>query len=190
MTTAQDIRRKVIEAALSQVGTSESPAGSNNVLYNTWFYGKSVRDGYRLDGTMDKKVVYPWCGTFVSWVFAKIGRSLGNIGYLRGYASCPYAVSNLHKWGKEVAWPDALPGDIGFFDFDGNGTFDHTGIFEAHGPDKTTGIFIEGNTGIPKSATDFKTANANGGIVMRRDDRHYQPGRIIIIRPNIYDAAA
>ena len=51
----------VVKTALSQVGVKESPSGSNRVKYNTWFYGKEVR------GTS-----YPWCMTFVQWVFAHV----------------------------------------------------------------------------------------------------------------------
>ena len=49
----------IIEKAKSQLGTKESPAGSNKVKYNTWYYGKEVSGS-----------AYPWCMAFVSWVFA------------------------------------------------------------------------------------------------------------------------
>ena len=51
----------VVKTALSQVGIKESPSGSNRVKYNTWFYGKEVRGAS-----------YPWCMTFVQWVFAHV----------------------------------------------------------------------------------------------------------------------
>jgi murein L,D-transpeptidase YcbB/YkuD len=49
----------IVAKAKSQVGTKESPAGSNKVKYNTWYYGKEVSGS-----------AYPWCMAFVSWVFA------------------------------------------------------------------------------------------------------------------------
>lgn len=49
----------IVEKAKSQVGTKESPAGSNKVKYNTWYYGNEVSGS-----------AYPWCMAFVSWVFA------------------------------------------------------------------------------------------------------------------------
>lgn len=52
----------VVTTALSQVGVKESPKGSNNVLYNTWFYGRAVRGS-----------AYPWCMVFVCWCFAHVG---------------------------------------------------------------------------------------------------------------------
>ena len=33
---------EIIDLAQSQVGTKESPSNSNNVKYNTWYYGKAV----------------------------------------------------------------------------------------------------------------------------------------------------
>ena len=51
----------VVTTALNEVGTKESPANSNNVKYNTWFYGKAVSGGG-----------YAWCCTFVCWVFAHV----------------------------------------------------------------------------------------------------------------------
>ena len=51
----------VVKTALSQVGVKEKPKNSNRVKYNTWFYGKVVSG--------DK---YPWCMTFVCWVFAHV----------------------------------------------------------------------------------------------------------------------
>jgi peptidoglycan hydrolase-like protein with peptidoglycan-binding domain len=49
----------IVAKAESQIGTKESPAGSNKVKYNTWYYGKEVSGS-----------AYPWCMAFVSWVFA------------------------------------------------------------------------------------------------------------------------
>ncbi len=40
MATVKDI----LAIARKELGTKESPANSNNVKYNTWFYGHAVRD--------------------------------------------------------------------------------------------------------------------------------------------------
>lgn len=153
---------KVIEIATSQLGIKESPPDSNIVKYNTWFYGKEV-----------KGHLYPWCGTFVSWCYKEAGLPLGTIDYLRGYAGCPYAVKNVAKWGRIVTVPQC--GDVVFFDWEGDGTFDHTGLFVK---DNGGGMFqsIEGNTAL--------TNNSNGGEVMLRE-RKYK--NCIFIRPNIAD---
>ena len=48
---------KILEIARSQIGTRESPANSDNVKYNTAYYGREVSGKY------------PWCAVFVWWVF-------------------------------------------------------------------------------------------------------------------------
>lgn len=152
---------KIIEIAAAEIGIAENPDGSNKVKYNTWFYGKEV-SGH----------AFSWCGVFVSWVFAAAGIPLGVIDFRRGFASCYYAVTNVHKWGHIVTIPQ--PGDVVFFDWDGNGVYDHTGIFVR---DLGKGVFeaIEGNT-------SFKN-DSNGGSVMRRADRKYK--NAIFVRPNV-----
>ena len=49
----------VIATAMAEVGIKEAPKDSNNVKYNTWFYGKEVAGK-----------AYPWCEVFVCWCFA------------------------------------------------------------------------------------------------------------------------
>lgn len=51
----------VVATALAEVGVKESPRNSNNVKYNTWFYGHPVRGA-----------AYPWCEVFVCWIFAHV----------------------------------------------------------------------------------------------------------------------
>jgi len=48
----------VISTALAEVGIKESPANSNKVKYNQWFYGSNTSAF--------------WCCTFVCWVFAHV----------------------------------------------------------------------------------------------------------------------
>lgn len=48
----------VIAAARAELGAKESPANSNNVRYNTWYYGHAVSGA----------TAYPWCCVFVVWV--------------------------------------------------------------------------------------------------------------------------
>ena len=60
--TSEQTASELLAIAASQIGTKESPAGSNNVKYNTWYYGKPV---YGAE-------TYPWCAVFVSWCFAAL----------------------------------------------------------------------------------------------------------------------
>ena len=154
---------KIIEIAQKEIGTKEVPANSNNVKYNTWIYGKEVAD--------TKLSKYPWCAAFVSWVFDMAGYNLGRIDVLKGFVGCNFAVNNVAKWGKIVTIPRAS--DVVFFDWQGDGRFDHVGVFVK---DLGQGFFesIEGNTGLVNLS--------NGGEVMRCK-RKYKIA--IFIRPNV-----
>lgn len=50
----------ILAIAQSQLGVYEFPAGSNNVRYNTAYYGRNVKD------TVTAK--YSWCCVFIWWL--------------------------------------------------------------------------------------------------------------------------
>lgn len=133
--------KKIIEIAEAEIGYTETPANSNKTKYGKWF-------GF--DGVA-------WCAIFVSWCYDKAGYPLGNIGYTKGYAGCQSGVSFFTKTKRITTNP--VEGDIVFFDWNGDGRYDHTGIF-VKWIDKTTFETIEGNTSL--------TNQSNGGEVMRR----------------------
>ena len=136
--------RAVLYAAASQVGITESPAGSNKVKYNTAYYGREVSGK-----------AYPWCMTFVWWVFQEAGFHLFKT------ASCSAFVDQYKaKSPGQIVRANYRAGDIVFFDFTGKRTkTEHVGIVESVAADGTL-ITIEGNTGMDN--------DANGGAVMRR----------------------
>lgn len=162
---------RIVQIALQEVGVCESPANSNRVKYNEWMYGKVVEGPN-----------YPWCASFVSWIYDQAGIPLGNIGMKKGFVGCPYAVARISEWGKLITVP--TKGCIVFYDWDGDGKFDHTGIFNC---DLGNGKFdaIEGNTAYPKSTDikEMKASNSNGGEVIRRSDRKYK--NAIFVLPNV-----
>ena len=49
-------------SAAGQVGFVQSPLGSNNVKYNTWYYGHKVQGA-----------AFPWCAAYQSYVMAHVG---------------------------------------------------------------------------------------------------------------------
>lgn len=156
MTTANDI----LKTARKEIGIKEKPAGSNNVKYNTAYYGRKVSGSN-----------YSWCCVFVWWVFKKAGASkLFYDG--KKVAYCP----NLAAWGIKckltVSKTQGRAGDIVLFDWDKNGNSDHVGIIEKKNSDGSY-TTIEGNTSI--------TSNDNGGKVMRR--KRYISNINYIIRP-------
>jgi cell wall-associated NlpC family hydrolase len=133
---------KLVAFARTQIGVKEVPANSNKTKYGKWF---------GLDGL-------PWCGMFVSWCYAQVGAPLGNIGFKKGYAGCQTAVAYFRKNNRVTTNP--APGNIVFFDWNGDGRFDHTGIFVQWTDIGKTFECIEGNTAIGN--------DSNGGNVMLR----------------------
>ncbi len=130
---------KVLNIARRELGVKEDPPESNRVKYNTWFYGREVRD--------TAKTKYPWCMAFVQWVFAQAGQPLPFVT-----ASCSGLLGWYRQNRPECIVKDPEPGDIIIY------TFSHTGILESAQGGIVTAI--EGNT----SAGD----DANGGQVQRR----------------------
>ena len=114
---ASPTRTGLLNVARAQVGVGENPDGSNNVKYNTWYYGRAVSGD-----------AYPWCAVFVSWV-AKEAGVMGTA--IPKYASCRRGVAwfkEQGRWQGKTYTP--APGDIIFYDWDLDGSSDHTGIVE------------------------------------------------------------
>lgn len=142
--------KRILDVARSQLGVKESPANSNNVKYNTAYYGRAVHD------TADVK--YPWCMVFQWWVFREAGapelfyggRKTASCGTLMDYAA---AHGQLVKSGYR-------PGDLVFMRFSQKRTRpEHVGLVKEV---RSNGdiITIEGNTGLGN--------DANGGQVQQR----------------------
>lgn len=139
-------RLKVLDVARNRIGDTETPPGSNKTLYGAW---------YGLDG-------YPWCTMFVSWCFHHAGVPLEKVDDQKGFRYFPSAYNFWKSTSRLTGLPE--PDDIVFFDWEGDGRFDHTGIFVRDNHDGQTFTAIEGNTSVAN--------NSNGGSVMERR-RHY-----------------
>ena len=133
---------KVVEIARKEIGQGEVPLNSNKTKYGKWF-------GF--DGVA-------WCGMFVSWCYAQVGAPLGNIGFKKGFAGCQTAVAHYRKTNRITNTP--MAGNIVFFDWNGDGRHDHTGIFVRWIEVGKTFEAIEGNTAVGN--------DSNGGNVMLR----------------------
>lgn len=127
--------------AARELGITESPPGSNQVKYNTWYYGQAVSGS-----------AYPWCMVFVQWVFAQAGVSLPS-----RTASCGALMRAAQSAGCWIT-EGYQSGDVVIYDFPGGAATDHCGIVERVTDSGV--IAIEGNTG---SGSD-----ADGGQVQRR----------------------
>lgn len=133
--------KDVLDLAESQVGITEYPPESNNVLYNTAYYDREVWGA-----------AYPWCCTFVWWIFAQFKPCL-----VWKTASC----SELGNWFKNNSkwYTQPKVGDVVFFKFSRNDNWtNHVGIVKSiNGNIIET---IEGNTSV--------NSDSNGGAVMIR----------------------
>lgn len=135
--------KAILDIAYKQKGIKEFPRGSNNVKYNTWYYGRQVSGNY------------PWCMVFVQWVFNEAG-----IAPIKRTASCTTLMQAAKKAGQWVEG-QYMPGDIIIYKWAGSkNKADHTGILlKFNNPYVTC---IEGNTSVSNAS--------NGGevCVMKR----------------------
>ena len=136
---------KVIAKAKSFLGTKESPKNSNNVIFNTHYYGKAVHGS-----------AYPWCAVFLWDMFRLCGAS--ELFY--GGKKCAYTpeLANYYKSHKQwYTTPNV--GDIAFFQWANSSRICHVGLVIGV-ISKTQVKTIEGNTAIGN--------DSNGGEVMIR----------------------
>ena len=137
---------EIINKAISYIGTKESPANSNNVIFNTHYYGKAVSGSS-----------YPWCCAFV-WDILRICNASKLFCDGEKTASCQY-VENYYKTNNSFYDnTKGKRGDLCIMDFS-KGRASHIGIVESKNSDGSYTV-IEGNTST--------SSNDNGGCVMRR----------------------
>lgn len=134
-------KEAIIRRAQAEIGTKEYPPNSNNVKYNTWFYGHPVNGSN-----------YPWCAAFISWLFRDCQDLVPKT------ASCLNMLAFFEQNHQIVTNPE--PGDIQFMKFNTNNRkTNHVGLFI--GKMGSTNVSIEGNTSL--------NSNDNGGSVMQRE---------------------
>ncbi len=112
-----------------------------------------------------------WCASFVCWTYAQSGIHIGPSPYgAQGVNGIPHC-DNLKRWFEETPewrWntPEngyqPVPGDVVLFDYDGDGSMDHTGIVESYNPRTGEMVCIEGNVG-----GDDQAGNGDGTLVRR-----------------------
>lgn len=154
-------KQQIINRALGEIGVKENPPNSNKVKYNTWYYGKEVSGAS-----------YPWCMTFIQWLFKDTGLLPIKT------ASCSALYNEFKKRGQIVKDPQA--GDIVFFKWDkSNYPCQHVGYVIGVGG--ATIVDVEGNTSL--------TDNDNGGAVMKRS-RKRDKSIVAYARPAYVDGQA
>ena len=101
-----------LQMVAAEIGTKENPPKSNNVKYNTWFYGKEVSGDQ-----------YMWCMVFVQWCFDHAGLTLP---YKSAGCAAVWDWYNTNH-PEKCHTKNPKPGDIVILGRDGGG---HTGIVE------------------------------------------------------------
>lgn len=128
--TANDVVRWMA----SQVGVQENPLGSNNVKYNTEYYGRAVSGGN-----------YAWCQAMI-WVCFKDLNILNLYGAKSAYTV--FVAGAFNQQGRFYKWNTTpQPGDMIFYDWNGGKSIsgiDHVGIVESVNSDGTINTY-EGN---------------------------------------------
>lgn len=122
---------KLNAAFHAEIGNIESPKGSNNIKYNTDYYGHAVSGDN-----------YAWCCAFIWWVFRKCGLA-GLFCNGNKTAYCPFVVNWARTHNQWVTSGYQL-GDILLYDWNGDGMADHIGWCAG-----TSGAYaksIEGNS--------------------------------------------
>ena len=98
----KDQINRLIAIAIGEVGTTEYPPNSNNVKYNTWFYKHPVQGKN-----------YPWCCTFVSWLFNQLdGGSLNSYPTLKMGSKGPDVMALQQALNKK-GYSLTVDGDFG-----------------------------------------------------------------------------
>jgi hypothetical protein len=140
--------KKLLEVSAKYVGVKESPRNSNNVVFNTHFYGRAVSGED-----------YPWCMVFVWDCFREAGLSSLFYGGKKT-ASCAELLDYAKSHKQFVEKDKLLAGDVVLFKFPTNKRpANHTGI--ALSDANSGGIKVrEGNTAVGN--------DSNGGEVMDR----------------------
>lgn len=155
---------KVLNIAAGELGTTESPAGSNRTKYGRWM---------GLDGQ-------PWCMSFVQWCFHQAGTPLPC-----KTGSCSVLLDWFRKHRPEAVFvSDPQPEDIAIF------TFGHTGIVEKALPGAV--MCIEGNTSPGQSGSQDNGGGVyrrqRNLALVRAFIRPYPKEEDIMTGKEIYDA--
>lgn len=157
----------VIKIAVSQLGYTESPPGSNRVKY--WDeYGAGWQG-------------QPWCVAFQWWCFQKADESMAFFAGAKT-ASC----GTLWRWyqaqGLIVPVYDVRPGDLVFMNFHGGTLPEHVGLAESVTSTPLQVTTIEGNT-----SPGLEGSQENGGCVARKI--RYRTQIVGVARPKYKEEA-
>jgi putative peptidoglycan binding protein len=123
------LRLRALADMIARIGEREEPDGSNRAPASLW-YG----------------LIGPWCAMSVTKSYV----TAGSTAFVRGsrFAYVPFMVAEAAAGSRGLAITyRPQPGDVVCFDWEGNGDWDHTGLFEQWLTVKARFQSVEGNTG-------------------------------------------
>lgn len=122
----------IVSIAKSQIGIKERSSGSDDIIYNDWFYGRRVNNN-------GESAKYAWCAVFVSWCAKEAGIP---VNIIPKTASTSDMKNRLTGGTSHLKGSGYVPkrGDIIFF---GTNASQHVGIVEYSS--QNTVYYIDGN---------------------------------------------
>ena len=136
--------QEILSIAYGEIGNAEIPNNgiedTNNIKYTQDYY-REIYNNQKYSGPYG-----PWCLIFIRWLFKEKGvlNLLYNGDADQICVSCTDYYYALYNCLRRIENGNYQPGDLLFFDWDGNGDCDHVGI--VYESDATTLNVIEGNT--------------------------------------------
>ena len=122
---AKTVGQKALDVAITQIGTQESPRGSNLQKYGSW---------YSMNGV-------PWCAIFDSWCFAQSGYTRFRYSYVPAVHD---DARNVRNHLCIIRTP--RPGDLVLYNWSGS-VDAHIEFFEKWEQEGSTFSAVGGNTG-------------------------------------------
>lgn len=141
-------RQLALARAVSQIGRTESPAGSNRQPYGEWFGWNGVS----------------WCAIFQTWCWEPYAPQTFVKGSRYAYVPSIHRDAMAHRYGLSIV-TTPIPGDLVLYYWRGyhvDETESHIGVFESGSA--TSWTAIEGNT-----SSSSGGSQGNGGMVARKE---------------------
>lgn len=151
-----DYRFQLLQTAVELYGSKGvfTDKDGNIKYFSEWYHGK-FGDGW------DKNT--PWCACFVSWCIEQVGSTLNEVPRFANVNDGWTTVSSIDK--KDKSSYDPVPGDLIFFNTDGDSLADHVGFV----------LKVETDSATSKKTIYTVEGNNNGLVVIakyNKDDTH------------------
>jgi hypothetical protein len=157
---------KTVEIATLELGVCEEPV--NRVKYNTAYYGREVSGS-----------AYPWCVTFLWWVFREAQERMAFFGGGKT-ASCGMLLRWYREQGLTVDIPAIEAGDIVLLNFHKGQDPEHCGLVTAIDRVAATGRLLQIQT-IEGNTSPSDGSQSNGGMVCEKT--RYPSQIVAVCRP-------